>query len=152
MLNPVKLPVAIYLCLICLLLTCFVADRPNVQDQSLVERLQHTYVEALHSYICINRPNVSDQNITSDDASGFCVYAGRVPAVLSVTGLLLLVLSCLSLLGSLIAAVNAGFVSCHNLLSCIMFHSLASMESLEFCDMMYYLCSFTLHPPGECWV
>lgn len=34
-------------------------DRPNVQDQSLVERLQHTYVEALHSYICINRPNVS---------------------------------------------------------------------------------------------
>uniref|UniRef100_A0A8C3J6F7 Nuclear receptor subfamily 1 group H member 3 n=1 Tax=Calidris pygmaea TaxID=425635 RepID=A0A8C3J6F7_9CHAR len=33
------------------------ADRPNVQDQSLVERLQHTYVEALHSYICINRPN-----------------------------------------------------------------------------------------------
>lgn len=59
MLNPVKLPVAIYLCLICLLLTCFVADRPNVQDQSLVERLQHTYVEALHSYICINRPNVS---------------------------------------------------------------------------------------------
>ncbi|XP_033004404.1 oxysterols receptor LXR-alpha isoform X2 [Lacerta agilis] len=33
------------------------ADRPNVQDQTLVERLQHTYVEALHSYICIHRPN-----------------------------------------------------------------------------------------------
>ncbi|XP_060130307.1 oxysterols receptor LXR-alpha isoform X2 [Zootoca vivipara] len=33
------------------------ADRPNVQDQPLVERLQHTYVEALHSYICIHRPN-----------------------------------------------------------------------------------------------
>lgn len=93
-----------------------------------------------------------DQSISSDDASGFCVYAGTVPAVQSVTGLLLPVLSCLSLLGSLIAAVNAGFVSCHNLLSCIMFHSLASMESLEFWDMMYYLCSFTLHPPGECWV
>lgn len=42
-----------------LLLTRFLVDRPNVQDQSLVERLQHTYVEALHSYICINRPNVS---------------------------------------------------------------------------------------------
>lgn len=52
--RPVMLPVAT-----CLLLTCFLADRPNVQDQSLVERLQHTYVEALHSYICINRPNVS---------------------------------------------------------------------------------------------
>ncbi|XP_070787341.1 oxysterols receptor LXR-alpha isoform X2 [Pituophis catenifer annectens] len=33
------------------------ADRPNVQDQTLVEKLQHTYVEALHSYICIHRPN-----------------------------------------------------------------------------------------------
>lgn len=96
---------------------------------------------------CLTRKNIS-----SNDASRFCVYAGRVPAVLSVTGLLLPVLSCLSLLGSLIAAVNAGFVSCHNLLSRIMFHHLASRESLEFWDMMYYLCSFTLHPLGECWV
>ncbi|XP_029438245.1 oxysterols receptor LXR-alpha isoform X4 [Rhinatrema bivittatum] len=35
----------------------FSADRPNVQDHRLVERLQQTYVEALHSYICIHRPN-----------------------------------------------------------------------------------------------
>nr|XP_033784315.1 oxysterols receptor LXR-alpha isoform X4 [Geotrypetes seraphini] len=33
------------------------ADRPNVQDHRLVEQLQQTYVEALHSYICIHRPN-----------------------------------------------------------------------------------------------
>ncbi|XP_030056764.1 oxysterols receptor LXR-alpha isoform X2 [Microcaecilia unicolor] len=35
----------------------FSADRPNVQDHRLVEQLQQTYVEALHSYICIHRPN-----------------------------------------------------------------------------------------------
>lgn len=40
-------------------LTVSLTDRPNVQDQALVEKLQHTYVEALHSYICIHRPNVS---------------------------------------------------------------------------------------------
>ncbi|XP_039213871.1 oxysterols receptor LXR-alpha isoform X1 [Crotalus tigris] len=38
-------------------ISIFSADRPNVQDQTLVEKLQHTYVEALHSYICIHRPN-----------------------------------------------------------------------------------------------
>ncbi|XP_054827474.1 oxysterols receptor LXR-alpha isoform X2 [Eublepharis macularius] len=38
-------------------ISIFSADRPNVQDQPLVERQQHTYVEALHSYICIHRPN-----------------------------------------------------------------------------------------------
>ncbi|XP_078540590.1 oxysterols receptor LXR-alpha [Lissotriton helveticus] len=34
----------------------FSADRPNVQDQAMVERLQQTYVEALRCYICIHRP------------------------------------------------------------------------------------------------
>ncbi|XP_005990993.1 oxysterols receptor LXR-beta isoform X2 [Latimeria chalumnae] len=34
----------------------FSADRPNVQDQELVERLQLPYVEALHSYTLIKRP------------------------------------------------------------------------------------------------
>eukprot|EP00062_Callorhinchus_milii_P026850 gi/632989456/ref/XP_007883658.1/ PREDICTED: oxysterols receptor LXR-beta-like [Callorhinchus milii] len=34
----------------------FSADRPNVQDHELVERLQLPYVEALHSYLRINRP------------------------------------------------------------------------------------------------
>ncbi|XP_041033844.1 oxysterols receptor LXR-beta-like isoform X2 [Carcharodon carcharias] len=32
------------------------ADRPNVQDHELVERLQQPYVEALHSYLRIKRP------------------------------------------------------------------------------------------------
>lgn len=53
-LSPTSLHSDTYEALICLL-----ADRPNVQDQPLVERLQHTYVEALHSYICIHRPTVS---------------------------------------------------------------------------------------------
>uniref|UniRef100_UPI00398EA3CE oxysterols receptor LXR-beta-like isoform X2 n=1 Tax=Pristiophorus japonicus TaxID=55135 RepID=UPI00398EA3CE len=34
----------------------FSADRPNVQDHELVERLQQPYVEALHSYLRIKRP------------------------------------------------------------------------------------------------
>ncbi|XP_059809931.1 oxysterols receptor LXR-alpha isoform X1 [Hypanus sabinus] len=34
----------------------FSADRPNVQDHELVERLQQPYVEALHSYLQIKRP------------------------------------------------------------------------------------------------
>ncbi|XP_069765213.1 oxysterols receptor LXR-beta-like isoform X3 [Narcine bancroftii] len=34
----------------------FSADRPNVQDHGLVERLQQPYVEALHSYLRIKRP------------------------------------------------------------------------------------------------
>ncbi|XP_060767117.1 oxysterols receptor LXR-alpha isoform X2 [Neoarius graeffei] len=33
------------------------ADRPNVQDHDLVEKLQQPYVDALHSYIRIKRPN-----------------------------------------------------------------------------------------------
>uniref|UniRef100_A0A8C2WAD7 Nuclear receptor subfamily 1, group H, member 3 n=1 Tax=Cyclopterus lumpus TaxID=8103 RepID=A0A8C2WAD7_CYCLU len=35
----------------------FSADRPNVQDHDLVERLQQPYVDALRSYIMIKRPN-----------------------------------------------------------------------------------------------
>uniref|UniRef100_A0A7M4F8Q1 Nuclear receptor subfamily 1 group H member 3 n=1 Tax=Crocodylus porosus TaxID=8502 RepID=A0A7M4F8Q1_CROPO len=53
--NDLQLNDAEYALLIAI--NIFSADRPNVQDQALVERLQHTYVEALHSYICINRPN-----------------------------------------------------------------------------------------------
>ncbi|KAM7165367.1 oxysterols receptor LXR-alpha isoform 1-T6 [Macrochelys suwanniensis] len=53
--NDLQLNDAEYALLIAI--NIFSADRPNVQDQSLVERLQHTYVEALHSYICIHRPN-----------------------------------------------------------------------------------------------
>ncbi|XP_030053821.1 oxysterols receptor LXR-beta isoform X2 [Microcaecilia unicolor] len=34
----------------------FSADRPNVQDHQLVENLQQPYVEALHSYTRIKRP------------------------------------------------------------------------------------------------
>lgn len=30
-----------------------------MQDQLQVERLQHTYVEALHAYVSINHPHVS---------------------------------------------------------------------------------------------
>lgn len=37
----------------------FSADRPNVQDHGLVEALQQPYVEALSSYIRLNRPQVS---------------------------------------------------------------------------------------------
>lgn len=39
------------------------SDRPNVQDHDLVERLQQPYVDALHSYIRIKRPNVSIINL-----------------------------------------------------------------------------------------
>ncbi|XP_044291683.1 oxysterols receptor LXR-alpha isoform X1 [Varanus komodoensis] len=53
--NELQLTDAEYALLIAI--SIFSADRPNVQDQSLVERLQHTYVDALHSYICIHRPN-----------------------------------------------------------------------------------------------
>uniref|UniRef100_A0A8C3HPS0 Nuclear receptor subfamily 1 group H member 3 n=1 Tax=Chrysemys picta bellii TaxID=8478 RepID=A0A8C3HPS0_CHRPI len=53
--NDLQLNDAEYALLIAI--NIFSADRPNVQDQSLVEKLQHTYVEALHSYICIHRPN-----------------------------------------------------------------------------------------------
>nr|XP_025046666.1 oxysterols receptor LXR-alpha isoform X2 [Pelodiscus sinensis] len=53
--NELQLNDAEYALLIAI--NIFSADRPNVQDQPLVERLQHTYVEALHSYICIHRPN-----------------------------------------------------------------------------------------------
>ncbi|XP_015281891.1 PREDICTED: oxysterols receptor LXR-alpha [Gekko japonicus] len=52
--NELQLSDAEYALLIAI--SIFSADRPNVQDQPLVERLQHTYVEALHSYICIHRP------------------------------------------------------------------------------------------------
>nr|XP_032833897.1 LOW QUALITY PROTEIN: oxysterols receptor LXR-beta-like [Petromyzon marinus] len=34
----------------------FSADRPNVQDHQLVEKLQQPYVDALHAYTCIQRP------------------------------------------------------------------------------------------------
>lgn len=53
--NELQLSDAEYALLIAI--SIFSADRPNVQDQLLVERLQHTYVEALHSYICIHRQN-----------------------------------------------------------------------------------------------
>ncbi|XP_072842129.2 oxysterols receptor LXR-alpha isoform X1 [Pogona vitticeps] len=53
--NELQLNDAEYALLIAI--NIFSADRPNVQDQLLVERLQHTYVEALHSYISIHRPN-----------------------------------------------------------------------------------------------
>lgn len=36
----------------------FSADRPNVQDHGLVEALQQPYIEALSSYIHLNRPQV----------------------------------------------------------------------------------------------
>ncbi|ETE72155.1 Oxysterols receptor LXR-alpha, partial [Ophiophagus hannah] len=52
--NELHLNDAEYALLIAI--SIFSADRPNVQDQTLVEKLQHTYVEALHSYICIHRP------------------------------------------------------------------------------------------------
>ncbi|XP_042308251.1 oxysterols receptor LXR-alpha isoform X2 [Sceloporus undulatus] len=53
--NELQLNDAEYALLIAI--SIFSADRPNVQNQHLVENLQHTYVEALHSYICIHRPN-----------------------------------------------------------------------------------------------
>ncbi|XP_062948569.1 oxysterols receptor LXR-alpha isoform X2 [Cynocephalus volans] len=40
-------------------ISIFSADRPNVQDQLQVERLQHTYVEALHAYVSIHHPHDS---------------------------------------------------------------------------------------------
>ncbi|XP_062973577.1 oxysterols receptor LXR-alpha isoform X2 [Elgaria multicarinata webbii] len=54
--NELQLTDAEYALLIAI--SIFSADRPNVQDQPLVERLQHNYVQALHSYICIHRPNL----------------------------------------------------------------------------------------------
>ncbi|EHB11128.1 Oxysterols receptor LXR-alpha [Heterocephalus glaber] len=39
-------------------ISIFSADRPNVQDQLQVERLQHTYVEALHAYVSIHHPHM----------------------------------------------------------------------------------------------
>uniref|UniRef100_A0A8C2VRY9 Nuclear receptor subfamily 1 group H member 3 n=1 Tax=Chinchilla lanigera TaxID=34839 RepID=A0A8C2VRY9_CHILA len=38
-------------------ISIFSADRPNVQDQLQVEKLQHTYVEALHAYVSIHHPH-----------------------------------------------------------------------------------------------
>ncbi|XP_060032460.1 oxysterols receptor LXR-alpha isoform X2 [Erinaceus europaeus] len=38
-------------------ISIFSADRPNVQDQLQVERLQHRYVEALHAYVSIHHPH-----------------------------------------------------------------------------------------------
>nr|KAF6438409.1 nuclear receptor subfamily 1 group H member 3 [Molossus molossus] len=38
-------------------ISIFSADRPNVQDQLQVERLQHTYVDALHAYVSIHHPH-----------------------------------------------------------------------------------------------
>ncbi|XP_049635948.1 oxysterols receptor LXR-alpha [Suncus etruscus] len=38
-------------------ISIFSADRPNVQNQLQVERLQHTYVEALHAYVSIHHPH-----------------------------------------------------------------------------------------------
>ncbi|KFO19862.1 Oxysterols receptor LXR-alpha [Fukomys damarensis] len=38
-------------------ISIFSADRPNVRDQLQVERLQHTYVEALHAYVSIHHPH-----------------------------------------------------------------------------------------------
>lgn len=153
MLNPVKLPVAICLCLFCLLLTCFLADRPNVQDQSLVERLQHTYVEALHSYICINRPNVSAWPEHLQGWYKQILYLCRQSSCSIVSN------RCLA--ACTVRLVSSGFFDsickcrvCElsQSAACITFYSLGSMESLEFWDMMYFLCSFIPHPPRECWV
>lgn len=40
----------------------FSADRPNVQNHQLVENLQLPYVEALHSYTRIKRPQVYEKS------------------------------------------------------------------------------------------
>ncbi|XP_060694352.1 oxysterols receptor LXR-alpha-like [Hemiscyllium ocellatum] len=52
--NDLQLDDAEYALLIAISL--FSADRPNVEDHELVERLQQPYVEALHSYTRIKRP------------------------------------------------------------------------------------------------
>uniref|UniRef100_A0A1A8RL47 Nuclear receptor subfamily 1, group H, member 3 n=3 Tax=Nothobranchius TaxID=28779 RepID=A0A1A8RL47_9TELE len=53
--NDLHLDEAEYALLIAI--NIFSADRPNVQDHDLVERLQQPYVDALRSYITIKRPN-----------------------------------------------------------------------------------------------
>lgn len=53
--NDLHLDEAEYALLIAI--NIFSADRPNVHDHELVERLQQPYVDALHSYIRIKRPN-----------------------------------------------------------------------------------------------
>lgn len=53
--NDLRLDEAEYALLIAI--NIFSADRPNVQDHDLVERLQQPYVDALRSYIMIKRPN-----------------------------------------------------------------------------------------------
>ncbi|XP_066556864.1 oxysterols receptor LXR-alpha isoform X3 [Amia ocellicauda] len=53
--NDLHLDEAEYALLIAI--NIFSADRPNVQDHDLVERLQQPYVDALHSYIRIKRPH-----------------------------------------------------------------------------------------------
>ncbi|XP_061617941.1 oxysterols receptor LXR-alpha [Phyllopteryx taeniolatus] len=53
--NDLQLDEAEYALLIAI--NIFSADRPNVQDHDLVERLQQPYVDALRSYITIKRPN-----------------------------------------------------------------------------------------------
>ncbi|XP_028294582.1 oxysterols receptor LXR-alpha isoform X1 [Gouania willdenowi] len=53
--NDLQLDEAEYALLIAI--NIFSADRPNVQDHELVERLQQPYVDALRSYILIKRPN-----------------------------------------------------------------------------------------------
>ncbi|XP_062406024.1 oxysterols receptor LXR-alpha [Sardina pilchardus] len=52
--NDLHLDEAEYALLIAI--NIFSADRPNVQDHDLVERLQQPYVDLLHSYIRIKRP------------------------------------------------------------------------------------------------
>ncbi|CAB1455290.1 unnamed protein product [Pleuronectes platessa] len=53
--NDLHLDEAEYALLIAI--NIFSADRPNVQDHDLVERLQQPYVDALRSYIMIKRPH-----------------------------------------------------------------------------------------------
>ncbi|CAL8404937.1 unnamed protein product [Boreogadus saida] len=53
--NDLHLDEAEYALLIAI--NIFSADRPNVQDHDLVERLQQPYVDALRAYISIKRPN-----------------------------------------------------------------------------------------------
>ncbi|XP_046696658.1 oxysterols receptor LXR-alpha [Silurus meridionalis] len=53
--NDLHLDEAEYALLIAI--NIFSADRPNVQDHDLVEKLQQPYVDALNSYIRIKRPN-----------------------------------------------------------------------------------------------
>ncbi|XP_078738375.1 LOW QUALITY PROTEIN: oxysterols receptor LXR-alpha-like [Lampetra fluviatilis] len=52
--KDVRLDDAEYALLIAI--NIFSADRPNVQDHQLVEKLQQPYVDALHAYTCIQRP------------------------------------------------------------------------------------------------